>query len=569
MMKLFNTINWGRIVFFTAFCLSLHGVSSCSKSEPSPDPVNPEDLTKLTVQVLGIVDLEEVELAIKPTASTGVGRAATEDTRTEDAGTFESYDGFDAITSVAQSAVQKKKVVVSAGSIAVKSGTSLMAAAMGNGIKYRLLLYSTKTGSEVFWKSVELSSAGAIGQTVDVVKGESYKWYAFSYNTTASIPDVDPNNPVIAAGNNDLLYASGAVTVTGAGTVNKPLAISFVHKMAQIVVEFDARGMFTDNITALGMTFGGNMLKTANMTIKTGAMSAPVAYSPAAIDISKFVNVETNYNDRKKAYFYTAETGTMTNMKVFLNNLTITIENGTSRVFPAMSKEFNFASVPAVVGKSYTAKIDLIESPVIVNATGLTNVKWGRANLFHKGDGQRNPYRFRMQNSGVYNSTNQDLFRFLEALPGNAAIIFFGGFITNYTQVDPCGLVHPVNTWRTPTRAEYTALSAVTTGRTFSGSDYVQYTGAASNVGSPYPNKDLRFDRHGWHQKGMSGIIYYPWVFTPRDGFYWSSTPNYRFEVTGTSNPSTSVGESYVLGFGFSSTPNNWGSVRCVRTAGN
>lgn len=566
MMKFLTNRSWGRFALFAMFALGVHGLVSCSKSETAVEAVNPADLSKIAVNVLGINDLDEVSTAIMPVASKSPLR-----TDVATVGKFEAHNSFDALISVAETQATKNRVLLKEASLSSIKKAPLMAVAMASGIKYRLMLYSVVGTTETFWKSVELTSAGTTGQMVDVMKGTNYKWYAFSYNTNAPVPDLDHNNPVIASGNNDLLYASGTVIVSGAGTVNKPLNITFAHKTGQVVVEFDARGMFTDNLKAISMTFGPNQLFTSDLNIKSGAMSTPVAYSPAAIDISTFVNVEPSFSDRKKAYFYTSKTGNITDMKVNLHSFTIVLEDVTDRNFTGVNREFKFASVPAAAAKSYTAKIDLIESPVIVTATSLATVKWGRANLFYKGDGQRNPYRFRIQNSGVHNSTSADFFRYLDSKPGNAAIPIFGSVLNNRDGIDPCGLVYPAGIWRTPTRAEYDNLNNMTTGRTFVAADHVEYTGLASNVGAPYLNKNLRLERNGWHQKDFSGIFYIPFVTAPREGYYWSSTANYLFNIAGTTsaNGNTDVKQTREWPTSFLYTGHNWASVRCVRTAGN
>lgn len=549
----------GLTYILLAGCIQLFS-TSCSKNESKEQVILPENMEALAVSVLGITEGQEIDLAKKASATKS---------NAENVNEIKEYNGFDAITSIAEDVSSNTKFIQAEANGATGNG-SVKALAMVTGVKYRLLLYSVKNGVETFWRSKEMRS-GSTMDTISIVKGGTYKYYAYSYNSSSTMPDAtDRTTPTISTGENeDFLYASG--TLNTATTGNNTLGLSFARKTIRLSVEFDARGMFTDEIQALTMTVTKGtepVLQKGVFDIKQGRLVAnSTEYYNPTFTLADFVNVEEGFNDRKVVFLYTVVAGVET-FDANLKSLRIKLHDNTavSHDFPAANSKFTF-NIPTdnrALGYKYKAKVDLIESAVVVNAAGVANTRWARGNLHYLGASARSNYRFRTQNHGKFTSWDHDYFRFKDSKPGGITLPLTGDLLNSTDGIDPCTLAYPRNTWKTPTTAQWQALAAVTTGRTISTGNHVEYAGVATNAGSPYPSKNLRIGANGWERKGGTGLLYYD---EPEEGFYWGFTSDDRMGFH------TQRSNIEVRSFGFwgniagSLLPNrnHFASIRCVR----
>lgn len=452
---------------------------SCSKKKDEIQ-MDPADIRKLTVSVLGITDEGEVS-SIAAKASSAVKSLGKENA--ELPSKILHFEGFDAQVSVEPDVANTFKVSIGSNRIKGITGTELMAAAVANGVKYRLLLYE----EDGTFASSTLLTSGIAGE-VDVVKGTSYNWYAISYHNTEDVPDVNPADPKLSLpGGRDVLYASGSVAIPdGEGDVNVPLGIVFQHRLARIGIELNTMGMFADmNTAAVSVT--GAAVKTATIDLRTGALTDLVDYTQT-IDYSSFSDVEPPFRDQKVAYLYTADETPFNNLTVTLTNLVIELDNGSTRSFQtllsASPSVFTFNNVTPQIGRSYRALVNLIESPLT-----LAGVQWARANLYYNGG--HNPYRF--HHTYLHTNARNTYFSFKGIVPSNFGV-----------DGDPCSQIYPNGVWRQASEPDFRTLTGTlgfggqtATYGTVGTLRYFEYQ-AATGTAAPYPSNNLRFNMNGY-----------------------------------------------------------------------
>ena len=493
---------------FLVLCFIL---SACERRSDHDD-LSHADSSWLIVQA-SVNEAEEETLPSPLNAESSVGATKSSLTKVghdekKNNGVYIEGDGFDAITSVTDewkggALHQESDHQASA------SRTARAATPMSVGTKYRLVLYKEVGGTQTFWRQKQLTSSASAAvdttQQIEVVRGDTYRWYAYSYNNSNDIPPIantGTNVQVTTGVNSDFLYATGTISISAAGTPNTPLAIVFRHQVARLAVEIDARGMFADEIRQLGISVGGltggSPLTSGMFGLLNGQITSPTPYTPnTTFMITNFENVDAGFNDRKAIYFYSATPASFSNLSVTLSNVTIAMDDAvTVRTFSGLNTVFPFAVTGMQAGRTYNAKIDLIESPLTVGTT-----RWARTNLYLHPTKSRNPYRFH----ATYAHTNMrtSYFPFRSITP-----YMFG------TDGDPCAQVHPttrpsdgLSVWRQPTGAEFSSLGTSgplgSTGPSSSvvygvldGRGYYEY--AATGTAAPYPSSNLRFNMNGF-----------------------------------------------------------------------
>lgn len=134
---------------------------------------------------------------------------------------------------------------------------------MARDVKYRFLLYNKNTNK---CEASIVSKSGTVDK-INVIEGQEYYWYGYSFNTIDDIPEPDVNNPVLTTRiDKTLLYANGVILPTAG---NNSIAINFKHQLTRLAVKIDSRGMSGDisNVTA---SFATNYLKTSSFDIRKG-----------------------------------------------------------------------------------------------------------------------------------------------------------------------------------------------------------------------------------------------------------------------------------------------------------
>ena len=416
--------------------------------------------------------------------------------------THEMHDGFESISTFQATSMHKTDKYAAT---EPPTGTTRL----GEGIKYRLIIYKLNEElEEEFYTFVDFVSQGEGGQVI-AYEGDILVWYAYSYNTDEDIVDIDDfDHPVVDMGvNKDFLYAKGQLEIVEGYNA---LVIILQRKTAQIGIEIDARGLFTDEIRNMTLVLPANIIKSAHYDIREDERTTAVISLPQqTIPLASFENVDEGYNDRKVVYLYTAVPEVWNNLSFTLQNLAILLDdNSSTRSYPTSSftiaKEFDIE-----VGKRYRGKLDLIES-----ALTFGGVSWARENLYRMTSG-RNPYRFYHENKQT--DDYRSYFSFKGHIPGKWGSTVIGG------QKDPCALVYPANRWMQPTKSSFANLTRIsngvsidgilptvvgnllglfstdaTTNATF-GANYIQYN-TATGVSAVYPQSSnvLRFYYNGY-----------------------------------------------------------------------
>lgn len=402
---------------------------SCSKQQDS-DQLNTSP-TKLSIKVSGINELKS--------NSEKKSSARKSSLQNSKEANLLSFDEFDVQAVVDDKVETRAKRETIRNKTNKTSSSSAKAAVLETGVKYRLFLYKGST----LISSNELEVDPSIVTTIDVVPGETYNWYALSYNSEVNVPDVDPADPKIdLAGGNDVLYATGSIEIPTAGA-SEPLAIVFDHKVSQIAVELNSMGMFgkfaaTGNVTVTGLN-----VQTGSFNVLTGEWSNLAPYSQS-IAWSNFQNIDAN-GDRKVFVTYTASPAPLTDVKLGISNFSIDHVDGVTRNFTT-GGEFEFDVTP-VIGESHRLLANLVESPLTVTK-GSTTARWARSNLYY--ENAHNPYRFYAINEATGASDGRGYFSFGGIIPRK--------FATDGKK-DPCALVYPEGVWRQPTNVEFGTLT--------------------------------------------------------------------------------------------------------------
>ena len=355
-------------------------------------------------------------------------------------------------------------------------GNAKRAAAIDNGVKYRLYLFSQD--GTAFITSTQFT-AGTQG-TIDVTQGKTYKWVALSYNSAEDIPEITSADTKISLpSGKDILYTSGEVSVpTGNGNVNVPIDIMFKHKFARLGVELNTQGMFA-NMTGAKVAVAG--IKTASIDLATGNLSDLVT-ADHEIPFTSFKDINSLYQDAKIAYTYTADPTAVTGgIKVNVSNLALKIDDNSIRQFSSTPVNFAFNITP-VLGNSHRLLVNLIESPLTVEGT-----RWARQNLYYQAG--HNPYRF--HHTYAHSNARNTYFSFKGLVPDQFGV-----------NSDPCAQVYPKGIWRQASESDFRKLTGFlgvggknTTYGAVNNRGYFEYD--ASGTAAPYPSNKLHFNFNG------------------------------------------------------------------------
>lgn len=370
------------------------------------------------------------------------------------------------------------------------------AAAIPPGIKYRLFLFQ----SGVLKSSTELESGGTAN--VAVQAGQSYQWYALSYNTAQSVPDLPPNSTELDLPmGKDVLHAAGELSIPAVVTAPVQLPITFRHKTSRIAIELNSMGLF-GVMSSANVTVSGLSMKTGKLNITTGVWSE-LKDSTQTLNWNSFVNLEEGQADRKVAYAFTVDSTVQNNIVVSVSSLNLAHSDGITRNFTS-TNTFPTVGITPVIGNSHRVLLNMVESPLRTTQGGVT-VNWARSNLYYSPG--RNPYRFYAVNQ-------------LNPVTDGRGYFAFGGILPRRFQAapgDPCALVYPEGVWRQPTNTETAVLTSSSgllssvlgsitglvipdnaPGATFA-SNYVQYTPVAGGTSTAFDaaSNVLRFYYNG------------------------------------------------------------------------
>ncbi|QRY58273.1 hypothetical protein [Sphingobacterium siyangense] len=417
-------------------------ITSCSKDKNTA--IEQSDDHEGTNLVLSISGINESNDDIKQAS------AASKENRLN----VQSFSDVDVVSSVETNTPYTPaselavKSYSSSGQVAA-SNTNLRAAALGDGVKYRLYLLSADGTQVLSSQQYTVSSATPTG-TITVTPGTTYKWVAFSYNNTEDITAITTANPTVTVDNKDLLYASGNITIPNTPGVDVSLPILFEHKFSRIGIRLNTMGVFGP-ITSVGTIGLSNVSKkTATINVATGAFTpATTSTAVTSLSLSDFTNVTPGFADDKIAYIYTAGTDQLTGVSVSLSNVAIKHSDNVDRTFGSTTAiTISYGNITPALGHSRVLLANVVESPLTVGS-GASAVKFARSNLYYTAG--HNPYRFFAENK--QRSDANSYFAYGATTPAK--------FVNLADRADPCALVYPANLWREATHAD---LAVLTTG---------------------------------------------------------------------------------------------------------
>lgn len=354
---------------------------------------------------------------------------------------FISYDGFDAALSI-ESVPAETKVASNAQPTSVSQKMANLpnntTIKMPNGTKTRIILIDEDRQTIVHNKEVIAGTE----TTLDVNKGKTYKWVAYSYN------DKEINAPVVTSltdlsftteNKYDLLYKDGEITIPDdPADVLKPLAIKFNHMLRRVAVEINTRGMFA-SLTSANVEIDASVLKTGSFNVLTGTVSN-LRNASGKISSTKFTKTGNRpLADQNAFYFYTASNEAIPSFTATINNFEIKLAHGANiqRKF-TNSSSYDFKGVPPkALGTSTTLAIDLVESAISVGSA-----KWARSNLRYAGN-MFDKYVFAAR-ADEKPEPETHYWNWKSRTPKG-----------NSENFDPCKSVYPNNTWRMPTPSEW------------------------------------------------------------------------------------------------------------------
>lgn len=398
--------------------------------------------------------------------------------------------------------------------------------------QYLFILYDTKADGQI--GSYYGQAKGSVNSLLNirVYRNRTYKWFAYSFNNSAVIPDFDPNNPQLnilsseSGIGSDLLYTSGELTTSDEAEGNNKVGITFKRMVSTIRIELNTRGAFssidyatldipgTGTISGLhnGLfsVLGGNFSSSSdapsfskNTWTDKVADSIPTGWVKY-IDLLTVANGEpielqaTLKNFRIRSYAVNPDAPQNTDYRI-------------TRDFA--SGHIQFPSFTAEAGRRYNLTIRVRES-----AIDFAGAKWARCNLTYFKNDKGNKYRFwynsyfvKNISGGMHNFLERDYFDTKPPV----------GEIQAPARVwDPCDLVYPKGTWRLPTETEFINLiSSTNAGNRVRNPQpenkgwYVAWKNAAPEMGAQYAHRDLKFTAAGYraHNRTLKAFYYKHW----------------------------------------------------------
>lgn len=548
-----------KLLFLTSFFFL---TTSCDKSKQDGDA--PQDGTKLKVNVSGIEDeikFTEMSSSSKPQLSAKASLSSREVMSTSGA--------VDALVSLEEHASVRNLEdirLTSSSTSSISQGVKATNSPMASTVKYRILIYDQNN-------NLVHNKVGTTGTdpVIDVYKGWTYKWYAFSINETGGVPDIDAYGKVAKSSliNKDVLYASGTITTVAGSNF---LGIVFKRKTANIQAKVNVRGMFATINDGTMVSLGdgssqGNALMTmGDLDARTGNFSNVSTVNASVLGSAMKVDNATEGSAVKIANFYTLNTAAIaaSTLKVKFSPLKIRLDDARERTFTTLSYTVANSVTPAI-GARHVASLRLIESPVLVKG-----VYWARTNLIYNAS-KLDKYRLKSMPGGTNVDTkDQDFWNFMSETPTSPA-----------SNVDACALLYPAGTWKMPDLATWQSMGQPD-GREermglFVGADYGFYWNKTSSypTNAAYDDNRLYISFGGY--RTTSGAIsdspagIFLGALAAGQCHYWTSTSQNSSQ--GKSVQSSMSKIAWIFSWGSVTYPDanksEGRNVRCIRAKNN
>lgn len=295
-------------------CILLNGLawSGCSREESLPLS---NEGTKLTIAVAGIAGTDIVAL----------NKASTIESKSN----TNYANGFVANIQAEQTPISTAKDFQSLSTInttlATKANSNRASTQnMQSDYSYRIFIYNKVTGQ--LWRTVQAKAGTTLA--IDVIKGDTYSWYAYSYNNTDDLPEpTSLSDPAVETSiSKDLLYAKGEISIAKTATNqqdNYPLNIVFNHRVAQVYVKVDA-SILSDyaTINSLKVSFDNdNYLKKGVFNLINDQISQSEIVPTSTI----FSALESD--NTWEATYYTVDPTAVSSYKIVLDDLNVTFKD--------------------------------------------------------------------------------------------------------------------------------------------------------------------------------------------------------------------------------------------------
>jgi uncharacterized protein (TIGR02145 family) len=325
-------------------------------------------------------------------------------------------------------------------------------------VKYCIVIYD-KNGNFAASKEYTHGSE-ADEKPIPLTAGEGYKYIAYSINTSGVLPTyVRSPFSVTTTDAADLMLAQGTFGVHPDNTTK--LTIDLKHQFSSVAVKIDASAI------------GQPVTAVSGMTIKPHYTSATVNYS----------GTESQATFNGLASTQSIEFGTLPASAVALSQSVIVYSNTNggsditigSLTIGSDTKTNKVASGYSVVPKTkYTLTIKVKKPADPIEQGGLI---WAPANLVYNGNWPNGTYGF-AANQGEQGNT----WSLNNVKPSDTSNDQYG---------DPCALVAPAGTWRTPSYDDFAKIvryangehGSVTNENTTFGSEITYFNGTENKKG--------------------------------------------------------------------------------------
>ncbi len=528
-------------LFLASFlALGTLAVTSCNKDKNQNGQEVPEGKSQLVVRIAGITDGNE-EISTK--ASLTGSNASRSSLKLTEGNSFDVISGID----------NEVPNISSSQSIAqpnLRASTGKHAAAMADGIRYKLFFYKKDGATYTYVKSAEFQ---ALHETPVALEQGTYKWVALSYNTTESVPDRSgADQVVLTQDNRDVIYANSGATDLVIGSSQSTLNITFQRIFSRIAIEVNTLGMFGPMTGTPTISATGGKAKTGTVNLSNGTVTNLTAGTNISFTAANFTNIDLTGTTlpagdsyRKVAYFYTAPEATAQSLNLTLSGLQIKTDVKGTRNFGTTQLNQSNTIVPTA-GTSKRFLVGVAESPLTYGT-----VKWARSNLYYRTGGALNTTPYRFYHTNPYNpDVNESFFAFKGHLPRT-----FANSVAAQ-QKDPCALVYPAGLWKTPTSADLNTVTSNTglldnlltnilggiiapagTSNATYGSNYIEYTTSSGVQSSVYPaeTQKLRFYYNGTGAavSAVTGLVQLNLGEVGETATFWSSDQLLSTELIG------------------------------------
>ena len=422
---------------FSALILTVTFLAGCSKDEdPAVGPVG-----EGTELVINVVNVEEQDV-IGPFAkkqSVGsdhsiaslVGASATSSVQNDVGFAFEAVAQQRTIPVYAKKAAKLVKFAKSS------SGLRAEATPLTDGFTYRIQLYHKDSDGVFRFVKAENATSGD-ELKIDVIKGDTYKWVAYSYNNTEELGTGESETTVVEAPTNkDLLYASDEVTIPNTPKdeyTAVPINILFQHQMAKVSPQLDATNLaLYADVQHITATFTQELTFTAgSFNIQDGAMTAT---QDTVVKALFDENTPKPIDNIWEKNFYTVDPSNLTSYGIEVSDLPVTFKlvepsiadvnlvtftNQQQPVAPELKSTFSFEN-PAI-GKELLGTVNL---GYILQPRKILHIGWNdnRAFMFQNGT----PWKM-ITDPRNFGNTAESIVRMRPYAPGS--VVWKGGTAT-------------------------------------------------------------------------------------------------------------------------------------------